>query len=209
MFAPTRKIGSVALMPLLRVREFLVSAALGAIASRIDGEEPEAIPEVDYADLVTRMMRLADRAKAEGLEELYVEPTPMRREWPWTVEQARRMVKDVRDSAVPWSYCVDWGHGTFAPLYGTQAIDMEPWLTGLRDCITAIHIQQTDFQFDRHWDFTEKGGVDAAQAAALQRKAGLGHVPTFLEVFYPFERDDRSILQALGATTALLKKSYA
>jgi len=186
-----------------------VGGPLGAIASRIDGEEPDAIPDSDYADLISRMLRLAERAKSEGLEELYVEPTPMRREWPWTVEQARRMAQDLQGSAVPWSYCVDWGHGTFAPLYGAQAIDMEPWLTSLGDCITAIHIQQTDFQFDRHWDFTEKGKVDASEAAALQRKSGLGHVPTFLEVFYPFERDDRSILQALRATTALLKKSYA
>ncbi|RFC69499.1 MULTISPECIES: sugar phosphate isomerase/epimerase family protein [Mesorhizobium] len=186
-----------------------VGGPLGAIASRIDGVEPDAIPEADYADLIDRMLRLAEHAKLEGLTELYVEPTPMRREWPWTVKQARRMANDVKGSAVPWSYCVDWGHGTFAPLYGSQAIDMEPWLTGLSDCITAIHIQQTDFQFDRHWDFTEKGKVDATDAAAIQRKAGLRHVPTFLEVFYPFERDDSSILQALRATTALLKRSYA
>jgi len=186
-----------------------VGGPLGAVASRVDGEEPDAIPEGDYADLITRMMRLAERAKSEGLSELYVEPTPMRREWPWTVEQARRMAEDIKGSAVPWSYCVDWGHGTFEPLYGPQAIDMGPWLTGLSDCITAIHIQQTDFQFDRHWDFTQEGRVDATEAAALQRRAGLGHVPTFLEVFYPFERDDRSILQALRATTALLKESYA
>ncbi|MBX3596674.1 MAG: TIM barrel protein [Rhizobiaceae bacterium] len=186
-----------------------VGGPLGAVASRTDGVEPNSIPDADYKDLVGRMMRLAERAKAEGLEELYVEPTPMRREWPWTIDQARRMMDDVKQSAVRWSYCVDWGHGTFVPLYGPEAIDMGPWLKQLNDCITAIHIQQTDFQFDRHWDFTEDGKVDAAAAAALQRSAGLGHIPTFLEVFYPFERDDHSVLAALRATTAHLKKSYA
>ncbi|ODT13861.1 MAG: hypothetical protein ABS35_36575 [Kaistia sp. SCN 65-12] len=186
-----------------------VGGPLGAIASRIDGEEADAIPEADYADLVARMLRLAERAKAEGLSELYVEPTPLRREWPWTVDQARRMARDLEASALPWRYCVDWGHGTFQKLYGPQATDMEPWFTGLCDSITAVHIQQTDFQFDRHWDFTEPGAVDPAQAAALQRRTGLGHVPVFAELFYPFERDDRSILEAVRATTALLKKSYA
>lgn len=186
-----------------------VGGPLGAIASRTDGVEADAISQADYEDLVSRMLRLAERAKSEGLTELYVEPTPMRREWPWTVEQARRMANDVKESAVPWSYCVDWGHGTIEPLYGVEGADMEPWLSGLGDCITAIHIQQTDFLLDRHWDFTQQGRVDAAEAAALQRKVGLGRVPTFLEVFYPFERDDHSVLEALRKTTAHLKKSYA
>lgn len=186
-----------------------VGGPLGAIASRIDGVEADSISDGDYADLVTRMMRLSEHARTEGLSELYVEPTPMRREWPWTVEQARRMADDLNGSSVPWNYCVDWGHGTFQPLYGPQATDMEVWFAGLSDRITAVHIQQTDFLFDRHWDFTQNGLVDPAEAIALQRKAGLAHVPVFLEVFYPFERDDHSILQALRATTALLKNNCA
>ena len=186
-----------------------VGGPLGAIASRRDGREAESISEADYAELIVRMHRLAEAAKAEGLTELYVEPTPMRREWPWTVAQAQRMAEDAAGAAVPWKFCVDWGHGTFEPLYGRYRTGMADWYAGLGDRIGAIHIQQTDFQLDRHWDFTETGAVDPVAAVALQRANGLEDVPVFLEVFYPFERDDASILDVLKRSMAILKPAFA
>ncbi|CDN92304.1 sugar phosphate isomerase/epimerase family protein [Agrobacterium tumefaciens] len=186
-----------------------VGGPLGATASRIDGREADAIPDADYADLIARMIRLADRAKTEGLTRLYVEPTPLRREWPWTVAQARRMMDDVSESAVAWNYCLDWGHGTVEPLYGKAGADMEPWLSGLRDVVGALHVQQTDFQFDRHWDFTTQGRVDPAEVASLVRRTGLAGAPVFLEVFYPFEQDDASILDAVEKSASLLRNAFA
>lgn len=185
-----------------------VGGPLGAIASRIDGVEEDAISPRDYDDLIARMLRLGTKAKAEGLTELFVEPTPMRREWPWTIAQARKMMEDVAESAVPWRLCPDWGHGTHQPLYGPQADSMVPWFSELSDVIGAVHIQQTDFQYDRHWDFTVEGRVDPAQSAAELRQAGLAHVPVFLEVFYPFERDDASILQVLESSSHRLKQGF-
>ncbi len=186
-----------------------VGGPLGATASRIDGREADAISDADYADLIARMIRLADRAKTEGLTRLYVEPTPLRREWPWTVAQARRMMDDVSESAVAWNYCLDWGHGTVEPLYGKAGADMEPWLSGLRDVVGALHVQQTDFQFDRHWDFTTQGRVDPAEVASLVRRTGLAGAPVFLEVFYPFEQDDASILDAVEKSASLLRNAFA
>lgn len=185
-----------------------VGGPLGAIPSRPDGVEADAIDEADYADLIARMHRLAARAAAEGLAELYVEPTPMRREWPWTIAQARRMMADVATSPVPWRLCPDWGHGTFEPLYGPDHGAMEPWLRELAAFTTAVHIQQTDYRLDRHWDFTVPGRVDPASAAALLRETGLGDVPVFLEVFYPFEQDSPSILAALEASAARLRQAF-
>jgi sugar phosphate isomerase/epimerase len=95
-----------------------VGGPLGAVASRRDGVEADRISEDDYRDLIARMRRLAAAAKAAGLVELYVEPTPLRREWPWTVDQAKRMAADIADSPVPWRYCLDWGHAPGEPLYG-------------------------------------------------------------------------------------------
>jgi sugar phosphate isomerase/epimerase len=188
-----------------------VGGPLGAIASRADGQESDTIPEADYADLIARMHRLASAARELGIVELYVEPTPMRREWPWTVAQAQRMAADVAGAAVPWKFCLDWGHGTFAPLYGEGSGPdlMAPWFNGLRDSIGVVHLQQTDFRYDRHWDFTEAGAVDPAAAAALQRAAGLADCPVFLEVFYPFERDDAAVLDAMGRSMALLRPAFA
>lgn len=186
-----------------------VGGPLGAIAARLDGSEADGLEAADYAELVTRMHRLGERAAAEGLSELYVEPTPLRREWPWTIGQARRMMTDVAGSAVPWRLCPDWGHATFAPLYGEEKDGMEPWLRELSDVITAVHIQQTDFALDRHWDFTVPGKVDPVEAAALLRRAGVDTCPVFLEVFYPFEEDSRAILAALKTTCTRLKQALA
>lgn len=186
-----------------------VGGPLGAIAARIDGVEEDALPEEDFSDLVARMKRIAEAAAQAGLVELLVEPTPLRREWPWSVAQARRMADAVAGSAVPWRYCVDWGHATFAPLYGREQARMENWLEGLGRHIGAIHIQQTDGALDRHWDFTETGIVEPRAAAELVRRAGLAERPVFLEVFYPFERDDRSVLDAMRRTAAVLKQAFA
>jgi len=186
-----------------------VGGPLGAVASRRDGREAEQLSAVDYEDLIARMHRLAGSARAEGVSELYVEPTPMRREWPWTVDQALKMADDVKGAEIPWKFCLDWGHGTFEPLYGRYRAGMEAWCAALGDRIGVIHIQQTDFQYDRHWDFTESGRVDPAAAAALQRANGLAATPVFLEVFYPFERDDSSVIDAVKRSAALLQPVFA
>jgi sugar phosphate isomerase/epimerase len=213
---PDPDIRDVAETWLMRAYRFAASAGitrvggpLGAIASRLDGREAEQIAAADYEDLIARMHRLASAAKAEGVSELYVEPTPMRREWPWTVDQALGMAHDLRGAAVPWKFCVDWGHGTFEPLYGRYRAGMADWYAALGDRIGAIHIQQTDFQWDRHWDFTEAGRVEPAAAAALQRANGLEAAPVFLEVFYPFERDDASVIDAVKRSCACLKPVFA
>jgi sugar phosphate isomerase/epimerase len=186
-----------------------VGGPLGAIASRPDAHEADAIDAADYADLLARMHRLAAVAKSHGLTELYVEPTPMRREWPSTIAQAQQMMTDVRGSAVPWRYCVDWGHATFEPLYGRYRARMEGWLETLGDDIGMLHIQQTDGQYDRHWDFTEAGIVEPTAAAALLDSTGQGDKPVFLEVFYPFERDDASVLDVVRRSVAVLKPAFA
>jgi sugar phosphate isomerase/epimerase len=185
-----------------------VGGPLGAIAARPDGTTAEALDEADYHDLIARMHRLATAAAREGLTELYVEPTPLRREWPWTIAQAQRMLADTAGTAVPWKLCLDWGHATFAPLYGA-ADGMAAWCHALAPHVGIVHLQQTDFRFDRHWDFTEQGGVDPRRAAALQRDAGLADRPVFLEVFYPFERDDAAVLEAMRRSAALLAPAFA
>jgi sugar phosphate isomerase/epimerase len=185
-----------------------VGGPLGAVAARRDGREDEAIPAADYHDLIARLHRLAEVARREGLTELYVEPTPMRREWPWTPAQALTMAQDLKDSATLWKFCLDWGHGTFEPLYGRYRAGMTDWFEALGDKVGVVHVQQTDFQYDRHWDFTEAGRVDPAEAARLQAAHGID-APTFLEVFYPFERDDRSVLAGVRHSVDVLKPLFA
>lgn len=185
-----------------------VGGPLGAVAARPDGTEADAIADADYRDLIARMQRLGTAAAAQGLAELYVEPTPLRREWPWTIAQAQRMALDAAGSAVPWKFCLDWGHGTFEPLYGRDRGGMPAWFAALGASVGIVHLQQTDYQYDRHWDFTEKGMVDPVAAAQAQRAAGLADRPVFLEVFYPFERDDASVLDAVRRSIVLLAPAF-
>ncbi len=185
-----------------------VGGPLGAIASRRDGREAETIPAADYQDLIARLRRLAEVAKREGVTDLYVEPTPMRREWPWTPQQALTMAQDLEGAATPWKFCLDWGHGTFEPLYGKYRAGMAEWYETLGGKVGIVHVQQTDFQYDRHWDFTESGRVDPAEVARLRLEHGID-APTFLEVFYPFERDDKSVLAGVRRSVELLKPLFA
>ena len=185
-----------------------VGGPLGAIPARADAREEESLPAVDYDDLIARMQRLSGHAHAAGLSELYVEPTPLRREWPWTIAQAKQMMADMEGMPVPWRLCPDWGHATFEPLYGRYRASMEDWLRDLAPHIGVVHIQQTDFQYDRHWDFTEEGAVDPKEARAVLHRCGLDDRPVFVEVFYPFERDDHSVLDAVSASVKILKQAF-
>lgn len=213
---PDRRVRDVAEAWLARAYRFAAMAGiervggpLGAVASRVDGREADAIPDEDYRDLVQRMLRLGDVASQNGMVELFVEPTPMRREWPWTIAQAQALLVDVAASAVPWRYCLDWGHGTFEPLYGSYRGRMDRWYEALGPAIGAIHVQQTDGRYDRHWDFLEAGAIDPVAVAALQRRLDLADRPVFLEVFYPFERDDASVIEAVRSSTRILKQAFA
>jgi len=213
---PNLKVRDAAVVWLQRAYRFArlagtsrVGGPLGAAAWRIDGVEADSISETDYQDLLARLLRLGASASDEGMTKLYIEPTPLRREWPWTIAQALRLSQDLVGSAVPWKYCLDWGHGTFEPLYGRYRARMDDWLASLQSSIGLVHLKQTDFELDRHWDFTESGSVDPLSAAELQRASGSGDRPTFLEVFYPFERDDASILRASQRSVSVLKPAFA
>ena len=215
MLHPEPEVRDYAEAWMLRAMDFVAEAGipriggpLGAIASRPDGAEADAIPEADLADLLARMRRLADGAAERGLSELLIEPTPMRREWPWTVAQARQMMDALAGAPVPWRLCLDWGHGTLEPLYGPDHGEMRPWLEGLADVIGALHLQQTDYQLDCHWDFTRPGKVDPAAARALIDAAGLGDRPVFLEVFYPFETPDTAVLEGMARSMAALRAAF-
>ena len=185
-----------------------VGGPLGAVVARPDGTEPDSIPEADYADLVIRLHRLAAAASAEGLTALYIEPTPLRREWPWTVAQAQRMQADLAGCAVPWRWCLDWGHGTVVPLYGEGA-GMGPWLAALASGTGLLHLQQTDGQADRHWDFTVPGMVDPATVAAQLHAHGVQDRPVFLEAFYPFELPDAAVLHGIRRSVEMLRPHFA
>ncbi len=144
-----------------------------------------------YQHLLESLVELTDYAKAQGLTGWLIEPTPLEREVPWTVQGAETLLSDLGETAVPVTYTVDVGHALYRPLYGDGA-GLEPWFRGLGEHIGLIHLQQTDGQSDSHWGFTKEGVVRPGEVARFAKEAGL-NVPLVLEVFYPFELDDKEV----------------
>jgi D-erythrulose 1-phosphate 3-epimerase len=187
-------------------RAFAVAAELGA--SAVGGPVGAlSVPELAdaplrerrYEELVELLRALAASARAEGLDALLVEPTPLPREIPSTIAESERLARDLADAAVPLRYVLDVGHALFRPLYGDAVL--ASWLEPLAPHIGVLHLQNTDFQSDSHWGWPDPRGLfDVEAFAGDVRDAGLGNVPVFLELFDAFEADDGDVLAAVRSS---------
>ncbi|MBL8132569.1 MAG: sugar phosphate isomerase/epimerase [Anaerolineae bacterium] len=148
-----------------------------------------------YRDALDALAQVSQAAKTAGLRAILVEPTPLKREYPHTVEQAAQLLADLEGrAAVPVEYVLDIGHALYQPLYGQNA-SLRPWFDAVGRSIGVLHLQNTDFQSDSHWGWPDaRAAYDVTDFAAQVQAAALGHLPVFLEVFYAFEADDDSVL---------------
>jgi len=97
---------------------------------------------------------LRGRAKSLGLEMLLWEPMPVPREKPWTLEDAREVLKTSNQGdGVPVKLTIDVGHQC-----RSEGPDGDPyeWLAELATESPVIHLQQTDGKADRHWPFSAR-----------------------------------------------------
>ena len=173
---------------------------IGAL-SVADAASPERRKAL-YAEVVGRLGDLADHAKRSGLEALLVEPTPLPREIPSTIDEAKRLVADTSGGAVPLRFVIDVGHALYRPLYGEDA-SLVPWLTELRDHIGVLHLQNHDYRADAHWGWPDaRGSYDPAGFHREVSEAGLDHLPVFIEVFSPFEQADDEIVPLIRSSLA-------
>ena len=190
-------------------RSIDLAAELGARAaggpigglSVADAASPERRRAL-YAEVVGRLGGLADHAKRSGLDALLVEPTPLPREIPSTIDEAKRLVADTSGGAVPLWFVIDVGHALYRPLYGEDA-SLVPWLTELRDHIGVLHLQNHDYRADAHWGWPDaRGSYDPAGFHREVSEAGLDHLPVFIEVFSPFEQADDEIVPLIRSSLA-------
>jgi D-erythrulose 1-phosphate 3-epimerase len=187
-------------------RALAVAAELGASAMggplgamTVPELADPGLREARYGELVESLGGLAERARAEGLEALLVEPTPLPREIPSTIAEAVRLAADLAGAAVSVRFVLDIGHALYRPLYAETPL--ADWLVALGPQIGVLHLQNTDFQSDSHWGWPDdRGHVDVAAFAADVRAAGLQDVPVFLELFDAFEADDDAVLQRVKSS---------
>jgi len=183
-------------------RAVFLAAELGARAvggplggMSVTDAHNESSRQACYDQLVQATQQICSWAKEAGLNQLLIEPTPLVREFPYTVAQAEKLLHDLgQNTGVPVRYVIDVGHALYQPLYGTHAA-LVPWFEALGEHIGLIHLQNTDFQSDSHWGWPhEHGRFDVAEFARLLHQHHLSHTPIFLEVFYPFELADEAVL---------------
>ena len=163
-----------------------------------DARNPER-REYLYQEMLVYMRKLAEYGKEKGLREIHIEPTPLFTEYPSTIEESLRLMKDLEGTAIPIKLLIDWGHALFKPLLKEEA-DIEKWFLELAPYIGSIHLQQTDGLWDRHWDFTREGIVTPELMKRATAKAGLENIYQYLEVVTIFEDNDEEVLDRMTKT---------
>ena len=115
------------------------------------------------------------------------------------------MMRDLEGTAIPVRLLIDWGHALFKPLLKEQA-DMELWLKTCAPYVSAIHLQQTDGSWDRHWDFTKEGIVTPEYIKRAVEGAGLENLVQYLEVVTIFEDEDDRVYEKMKQTMEYLHR---
>ena len=160
-----------------------------------------------YEDMLSYYSRLAEYGKSAGFTEIQVEATPLFTEIPYSPELSVRMMKDLEGTAIPIRLLVDWGHALFKPLLKDEA-DIEVWFKQCAPYIRGIHLQQTDGEWDRHWDFTSKAGIVTPELILrATHDAGLDDITQYLEVVPIYEDDDDALYSRMKRTMDYLHKT--
>lgn len=185
---------------------FIIGSPLGSLSNKdaYNRERRETI----YEETLNNLKDISRYAKEKGIREIQVECTPLETEFPSTPEEANKFIEDINGvSEVPIKLLIDWGHALFKPLYGENA-NMIEWLEKCKNNIGAVHIQQTDGNWDRHWDFTKDGIVTKEYIEKSNSIEELDKCYQFLEVVPIYEDKDENVLVGMRETMKYLNTIF-
>lgn len=165
--------------------------------------------QMRYAEMLESIRTITVWVKEAGLTEFLIEPTPLVREFPHTVEQAKQLLEDLRqNAAAPIRYVIDVGHALYQPLYSIQA-SLHPWFSTLRENVGLIHLQNTDFQSDSHWGWPHpQGKFNLEEFFNTLRDYNMSNITLILEVFYPFEEKDQNVKENVTQSVQYCKARW-
>ncbi|MBI1758170.1 MAG: TIM barrel protein [Actinobacteria bacterium] len=194
-----------------------VAAALGAGAvggplgtiSDADFAAP-ASRQQRYDDLLDALSEIGGHASESGLSEVLIEPTPIARELPATIDKCARLLGDLAGRGVTnVGLTLDTGHMTFQPLHG-QGAAVDDWIHRLGSRIRQIHLDNSDGNGDPHWGWPDaRGSFDVAGLAEQLRGAGLGDISVVLEVYPRFEDDSGHVLDLIRSSIDHCRPHFA
>jgi sugar phosphate isomerase/epimerase len=212
--APTKAQRDVSLIFFKRAIDLTRALGIGVMGTPIGGMSYEdarnpKTREERYQGALSYLFELARYGKERGLSEILIEATPLLTEFPHNPAASIKLMKDLENRTdIPVRLLIDWGHATFEPLLKEEA-NMELWLRKCGPFVGGIHLQQTDGQWDRHWDFTREGIVTPALIKHTMYNSGMEDMVQYLEVVTVFEDDDDRVYDGIKKTMEYLRRELA
>lgn len=159
-----------------------------------DCKDPE-IRRERFRQNVKGWQKIAKYAAGKGLEYLTWEPMSIPREMGETIEETKRIHKEVNDGiAIPMKICLDLDHGDVSSI---NADDTDPyaWIREFAKESPLIHLKQTLQDKSGHWPFTpdknKNGKITPERVISSLEKSGAEEVTLLLELSFrerqPFE----------------------
>ncbi len=180
-----------------------------AAASVKDYRDPQK-REFLVETLVEGMQAFARYAAAQGLKFVLWEPTPIGREMLIHLDEAIDLYERFnRNVPIPIQFLLDVGHQCSYEVTGKDR-DTYLWLRELGKVTPAIHLQQMDGVWDRHWSFTKahnaEGVVKMDKVLEALEQSGTAEVYLFPEVIHPFEFEEEKVLEEMDESYEYLKQ---
>jgi sugar phosphate isomerase/epimerase len=213
LLAPCKEQRDVALQFFKRAIDLTVDMGAGIMGTPVGGmsyDDSRTLErrETLYLEMLNYLRQLAQYGKTKGLEEIHIEATPLITEFPHSPEVSVKMMEDLKGTDIPIKLLIDWGHALYEPLLKEEA-DIDLWFSKCSPYIGSIHLQQTDGQWDRHWDFTKKGIITPQLMKRATKDAGLEDIPQYLEVVTIFEEEDDVVYEGMKKTMEYLHRELS
>lgn len=160
--------------------------------------------------LVEGMQAFARSAASQGLKFVLWEPTPIGREMLINLDLAKKLHERFNSkSPIPINFLLDVGHQCSYEATGKDR-DTYLWLRELGSLSPAVHLQQMDGVWDRHWTFTKahnaEGVVKMDKVMQALEQSGAQEVYLFPELIHPFEFPEEKLLEELDESFEYLKQ---
>lgn len=150
-------------------------------------------------ELRERMLRLADRASAEGISTLLFENMAVEREPGSVRDDALELESSLSSASAPWQLCLDVGHPVAMEADGNRD-SLGPWFAAPWRTPPMLQLQYSRPGADMHGDFDETDpevGVSPRHVSAAIVDAGWEKSPMFIEVIPAHEKCDDAVVPEL------------